>query len=826
MAKKTYLLIILFLLCFSGIKSQDIESWLETNEKVPVEKLYLHTDREIYFAGDTIWLKSYLTDSRSGRLIPGAENVYLHLIDSKGEIVLDKILICVNGQAPGHISLSPELETGNYLLRSYTDYLLNFGEQSYFYKRLHVAKPATSIQEIESKTLEEPEPPMVADVSFLPEGGKILEGMTNLVAFKAIDKNGFGINASGSVIDDSGNEVASFKTDYKGMGLFFFTPEPGKSYYAEVLGLPSFRFSFNSFIVAEGIKIHLVNQTTRELIVNISCNSGRFIGNTFYLVTMHRGEVVFYQPFTMEGLNQLLKFGTNMLKGGINQLILLDKSLNPISERLIFFNNSINVGMLSVNPGKEIFSRRSAVNLNVSGTWDTNESSNLSVAVVHEAALPEDGISQNILSYLLIDSELNGYIETPSDYFMDSEISAEAKQRLLMLTNGWSGYFWNSVPGAYETLVYPQKAGIDLHGVASDITTNQPLENHEVTLIIEKDADKAILNQLTGEKGRFAFTGLMFNDSANIKFQAGNDLDSLTTISLLPAEFEQVSRSILGSLSGRIEVPVELEKQKHNQDLAVGAYLRRQKTPSPVKVRRELKSLPQNDGHFRIYDRADQVIEIPKDETSYGNILDFLTGRVPGLDINADQIIIRGLSNFEGNSSPLFLVDGIPVITRSFSSLPEQVGINTDRETDERNSAIEKIKSIPIGDIDKVEILKSPQNMAVFGVEGNSGVIAVYTRKGQPQVAAPVTKNIIEQKIAGYSSYRKFYSPQYIPGKAASKRPDFRTTLFWDPETALKNGKVNLSFFTSSQTGRYRVMVEGISESGKICMGSAVFEVK
>ena len=45
---------------------------------------------------------------------------------------------------------------------------------------------------------------MVADVTFLPEGGVLLENATNLVAFKAISRLGYGVNAKGTVKDEKG----------------------------------------------------------------------------------------------------------------------------------------------------------------------------------------------------------------------------------------------------------------------------------------------------------------------------------------------------------------------------------------------------------------------------------------------------------------------------------------------------------------------------------------------------------------------------------------------------------------------------------------------
>jgi hypothetical protein len=101
----------------------------------------------------------------------------------------------------------------------------------------------------------------------------------------------------------------------------------------------------------------------------------------------------------------------------------------------------------------------------------------LSLAVVHENAFPENGISQHILSSLLIDSELIDFAGPSADYFTDAGLTSEAKLRLLMLTNGWSSYFWNNVPPMNQPLEFSQTAGIDLKGMATDMITGQPIED-------------------------------------------------------------------------------------------------------------------------------------------------------------------------------------------------------------------------------------------------------------------------------------------------------------------------------------------------------------
>jgi hypothetical protein len=105
-------------------------------------------------------------------------------------------------------------------------------------------------------------------------------------------------------------------------------------------------------------------------------------------------------------------------------------------------------------------------------------------------------------------------------------------------------------------------------------------------------------------------------------------------------------------------------------------------------------------------------------------------------------------------------------------------------------------------------------------------VIAIFTRSGDLTHGSNIGKGIIENKVTGYSKYKEFYSPEYGPDNLKGNRPDLRTLLFWNPEVTTKNGTVELKFFSSDQPGKYHVIVEGIANDGRICLGSAGFEVK
>lgn len=822
--KKQMFFFLFFLLTFFT-KAQTIEDWIAGNEKNPVEKIYIQTDAENYFTGDTVWFKVYLTDSNSGRLIPGAENVYVSFLDQTGKSAMQLILLSLNGQATGSLVITDKLKAGNYLLQAYTNYLLNFNPEAHFYKHLSVSRISGFSQNtiVKSRTGN-----MIADVTFLPEGGILLENTTNLVAFKAINRLGQGVNAKGTVKDEKGTVVASFSTDYKGMGLFFLTPETGKTYWAAIEGFPSFKYKFEPTKV--GGKIQLVNHTSKEVIVNVAVNSEKLSDEEFYIVNMHRGEVLFYQAFKMDGLNKVFKFDNSSLKPGINKLILLDKSLAPISERLIFSRN-LDLNQLNVQTDAGVYDKRSEIKIQINDEKYLNDEnfSNLSVAVIHEFAVPENGFSKNILSQLLIDSEINGIIESSADLFTENEISSEAKLRLVMLTNGYGSYFWNSVPHKTEILQYKQEAGINLKGTAKNTLTGNKIANGQITIAIQKEDEIAFLTQSTDSVGNFVFPGLLFNDTAVVHVQGKNEAGKMNK----DVEIEPVFKSVepadadVKLLSDFSMEPSKIAELKYK--ISVENKKNQPKTQNP-KIKKEEKEGTDLDGHFRLYKTADFVLEVMPFEQSYSNVLDYMIGKVPGVDINGDDVRIRGANGFGNGSLPLFLIDGVPLAGNQIINYPAEAsrGIANEgsAEANMNNQLIQAVRAIPISDVEKIEVLKSPQNLSIFGVKGANGVIAIYTRRGELKTGNNLTRNIIENKVVGYSKARQFYSPVYTPETVQEKQKDLKTLLYWNPDVITKNGTADLRFFSSDLPGKYYIVVEGITNDGKICLGSAKFEIK
>lgn len=113
---------------------------------------------------------------------------------------------------------------------------------------------------------------------------------------------------------------------------------------------------------------------------------------------------------------------------------------------------------------------------------------------------------------------------------------------------------------------------------------------------------------------------------------------------------------------------------------------------------------PHDRGTIVTSDDLDRVAREPVEQT--------LASKVPGLVIShrpdgSIDIRIRGRTSIMGNSEPLYIVDGVPVLTGPSGGLN---GINP-------------------RDIASIEVLKDAASTAFYGLRGANGVIVIKTKQ-------------------------------------------------------------------------------------------------
>lgn len=797
-------IILLFLIFFIGlnVSAQNIESWINSQKPLLFEKLYVHVDRELYAPGDKIWLKVYQVNGITHKLNSNFRNIFIQLVDESGKVISENVLFTIKGQAQGEIE-TKGLESGIYTIRAYSKYLKNFGEEACFHKRIWITKSMNSVDLNKSEQIDY----STIDVSFLPEGGNLVLNAVNTVAFKAIDNKGKGIYVSGKILNNSGDTLTSFTTAYKGMGKFLLMTEEGEQYFAVIDQAPSLKIPLPPAL-SDAVSLN-IKETGESLLFGMSSNMKRTQFPEFYLVAAHKGVVLFYRKIEMTDFVHSLKVPKSQFPKGISKISLLDIQLNPLAERLVFVDDG-KEDIVQLTPAKTKFTPREAVSIKVESLLPPNDSINstLSVSVVNRNYFSTGGNSQNIKSYLLLDSDLHGAIESPAAYFVNDEVlTSSEKLDLLMMVHGWKSYSWDD----FSQFPSPplndwNDAGIDIRGVVLKLFRDAVVPDAKVILgpaggsflMMETNSDSA---------GRFEFKHIYLRDSTQVMVNARTKSGGRNTRVFLDPPFKKDSAVNIGAMNQTI-FNIELHRQ-----FAMDNYYRRMKELgyNPEKGSILLSEveiiedrIPKEATQFKIYQNPDKSLKITPNDYQYNTVFEYLEDKVAGMIVTGESISIRG------GGMPLFIIDGIEV-----SDFPPGSG-----------NVLKEIRSLQMKEIDKIDILKNGGNLAAFGSKGANGVIAIYRTTGDyTENKDHYVWGRITERVNGYQRVGKFYSPKYTPENVNSPQPDFRPTLYWDPEFKLTEGATNLEFFTSDELSRFDVFIEGITKNGKICFGTTSFTV-
>jgi hypothetical protein len=196
-----------------------------------IEKVYLHIDRDYYYPGDDIWFKAYLINAADRSLSDQSRNLHVELITPYSKIIMSRIIRLEVGLGNGDFNLPDNLKSGKYKIRAYTNYMRNFGDQLFFQKDITLINPSDSINAISDSVNYKKNK---IEISFFPEGGSLVDNVSSVVAFKAVNPLGKGCDVSGKIFSSAGELIKTFKSSHLGMGSFLLRPLAGVSYYSIV----------------------------------------------------------------------------------------------------------------------------------------------------------------------------------------------------------------------------------------------------------------------------------------------------------------------------------------------------------------------------------------------------------------------------------------------------------------------------------------------------------------------------------------------------------------------------------------------------------------
>src|SRR5579862_3141276 len=494
------------------------------NKEVLQEILFVHTDKDVYLAGEILWFKIYDVDAFFHTPLSISFVAYVEILDEKNKPMTQVKVAMQKGDGNGSIYLPFTMNSGNYTFRAYTNWMKNFSS-GYFFKK------SITIFNTQKKTI--PDSTSQAHqqrIDFFPEGGNLVNGLPGKVAFKVSDEYGKGLDCQGILIDDQRDTLLSFHPLKFGMGNFSFTPALGHSYKAII------RFPGGTQMIKElpipykqGLVMHLAHTENGQLEITVlqSPNIPAQADQLIYLFVHTRGSIKWVGGRTVQNGKAVFRIDTSKLGDGISHITVFDSNKLPLCERL-YFKYPNNRLQLQIKTDLREYECRKKINLDIfSGDREGNPKiADLSLAVYRIDSLqPADEV--NIENYLWLSADLPGKIESPGYYFSNRGPQVDEVLDNLMLTWGWRRFSWEDIlqnkKPAFEFL--PELNGHLISGKITRSKTGLPGEHIDCYISVPGPYTQ-FRNAMSNGDGNIKFEMKNFYGSAEIIVQTNARQDS------------------------------------------------------------------------------------------------------------------------------------------------------------------------------------------------------------------------------------------------------------------------------------------------------------
>lgn len=746
------------------------------------EKVFVHTDRNVYVSGNILWFKLYVVNNATNKLLDLSKVGYVEILNSSNEPVLQGKIALKNGTGSGSFDLPASLESGNYELRAYTNWMKNDSPDYFFRKNITVINTTRNLDLSRINTKPKYE------VNFFPEGGNLVDGIRSVVAFKVNDDAGKGVDAKGIITDDGLDTLVQFQSARFGMGQFSFTPVDGKHYTAKITlpdqtilkkELPSAQQSGYVMHVAEEgekIKVNIQSADVGQPTVYIVVNTNKYISET------HKASL-------QNNLANVL-IDKNNIPEGISKITVFNENRQPVCERL-FFKRPVDEMKISKQTNKQDFSFRDKINIGITTTGENQKPipANLSASVYRIDSLPNVD-NAGIESYLWLSSELKGFIEDPDFYFSQNDSTTNQALENLLLTQGWRK-FNEDDHSKKEVLTYvPENEGHIVLAKVTNEMTGKPANDVLVYLSVPGRRVQ-LYGCRSNDEGIVHFDLKDFYGPGQVILQTNTTKDSIYRLEILSPFSETYSVNEPPSLRVSEESQSALESRNFDAQIAHVYHGDDLRKLMPM----DIDTLPFYYKPYKTYlldnyTRFVTMEEVLREYVLEVNVLkrqkEFHLNvfNAPGFDLQNAQPSVKIFT-----TDPLVMLDGVPVFD------------------------INKIMAYDPLKVQKLEVVASKY---IWGPVVSDGILSFTTYKGNLQDFKLNPHDVIID-YDGLQKQRVFYSPDYSSEKEMSSRlPDFREVLYWAPEiNTSTTGKSELSFYSGDLSGKYLVVIQGVSANGK-----------
>lgn len=736
------------------------------------DNVYLQTSKDIYENQEDLWFKAYVLDAQS--FIPSHRNkiLFVQLIEDKTDKVVFKEKYEIdNGFVDGHLYINDSVQPGSYRLEAYSS--MSFYKGSNYFNAIHklqILKSSNDTRKVENVT---PQKDSIISFITFPEGGNLVAGIQNKVAFKALDSKGFPVDVSGKLYANN-VPIIDFRSTHAGMGSFMFKPNSNDLYHIELTDYKNKKYPLSQ-IQTQGVILQLLSNNTDFATFKVEKTLHTSKEN-IYLRVQSRGIVY---SVAMGTLDQILTVQIPLkdIPQGIAEVTLFSSNIEPIAERLFYVNQQKKLN-IKVHLDKTEYLKREKVKLKIQVSNQDNQGVIAHLGVSIFDRLYKNNLdSKNILTHYQLSTQLNGRIYDPGYYFNEENTNRFNALDLLLLTQGWRRYNWNESNLKEQNKLFKT--------VLSDtITGSLRLENQNKKA---PDITPKIVMIFTADplKGQDIIT-----------------TNSTGMFNINPGHFKMSERAYMYLKPMTAEKPKYIIKIPDDTFRTISLN-RKDKTDNyPLfKLQKEQVSDPEKTfTQLHNVQKLDAVVITTKKEKvfrdKYLGTLDSLTK----LENNTlDFVCLAG-----GSARPI-----LNCFMNNHHQGKTRVPVEGEKVT------------VLLGKNNEVLGVNYPQQ-EYFGTRE-----IIYEDPNQKLTEQELLKKFNLKMIKGFYGKREFYQAVYDQVTKNDPFPDFRNTLFWKPDVITnEQGEAVIEFYCSDINTLFTGTIEGVSETGLLGTENFKFKVK
>ena len=839
--------------------------WL-FSKRYAQEKVFVHMDNTSYCLGDTIWFAAYMRDTENKEPSKKSSLLYVELLNQEGFLVDCKQVEIVEGYGSGFFALNnPGQYAGFYELRAYTRWQLNWGvherkhpanlsshfvnkekEKAFFrdydklYSRVFPVYDQLTEKDSEKRVMtlrplmggKEKQSKRQLDVQVYPEGGHLIAGMETYIAFEATWNDGEW--AEGEL--HFGNKT--MQTTSRGRGRLLIKPDADMREPLTFVAKDGTKAKVTLPVPQRrGVTIHAEEKADAwDIMIKTTAD---LTPQNLGLSIMNEGKISYFRQ--LKDYSQEFHIPTSSLQPGVNQATVFDDKGHILADRLFFvWKEKTMQPTLKIEGLRDNYKPFEVIELHISCAMGDSTAYKyphyFSLAVRDGERLACTYDNANILTEMLLASEIRGYVPDAEWYFQKNDSVHHDALDLLLMVQGWRRFSWEEMATNEKWAPsQPKEKAVALIGNVDGIPQNKTDIKHvsDVNWVLHTEVvDLSNMNHTHTynalyDDGRFSISlpnsysnYIVFMDIMEKKqdkeFKEKKDRNAEEVSAVKDARKSKMTKkekktkekvkeenNALDNPNPCIRMDDPYPRYVHpygyyQQHLPEGDIQRKQRSYLGFKDSNPTTMISSGEAAYAIDDAG----LISDGQLSWGASVLTLNS------FNDDITLRRGLNRFRRNYENMHLVPSDSIYAHKYlKSYPMSFQLD-DYELDEYKGE---------GSIENYVFYTDANLRNTTSSDIIPLTVVEYPYPDGFKHKMPASRSF---SMPSYAPRVQFYHPNYTHKKLPEGRQDYRRTLYWDPCLKLdENGEIHVIFYNNSRTTHLNVEAEGQATDGTLLWG-------